>query len=139
LKGYLLDTNIFLRLLTEDDLQQTPAVKQLFTKIIERKIQAYATVAVVLELVWTLESYYELERSEITSKLTLLLNTPNLVLENEDVIEDAIESYEATKADFADCYNASFAKLHGEGTVLSYDRHFDKLAGVKRTEPGSLL
>ena len=37
-------------------------------------------------------------------------------------------SYRATKADFADCCNA---KLKGEGTVISYDRHFDKLTGIE--------
>ena len=135
MKGYLVDTNIFLRLLTEDDLLQTPAVKNLIANIIDRRVHAYVTIAVILEMVWTLESYYELKRNEVAEKLSLLLNTPNLVIENQDVIEEAVEQYKQTRVDFADCYNASFAKLKGDGTILSYDRHFDKLAGVKRKEP----
>src|SRR3989304_9980706 len=135
MKGYLVDTNIFLRLLTEDDLSQTPAVKNLIANIIDRRVHAYVTIAVILEMVWTLESYYELKRNEVAEKLSLLLNTPNLVIENQDVIEEAVEQYKQARVDFADCYNASFAKLKGDGTILSYDRHFDKLAGVKRKEP----
>ena len=135
MKGYLVDTNIFLRLLTEDDLSQTPAVKNLIANIIDRRVHAYVTIAVILEMVWTLESYYELKRNEVAEKLSLLLNTPNLVIENQDVIEEAVEQYKQTRVDFADCYNASFAKLRGDGSILSYDRHFDKLAGVKRKEP----
>jgi predicted nucleic-acid-binding protein len=135
MRGFLVDTNIFLRLLTEDDTRQTPAAKRFFTDVIGKKTRAYVTVAVILELVWTLESYYELARADVSDKLSLLLNTGNLTVENSEVVEKAIEHYESSNADFIDCYNAAFANLNGDGTMLSYDRHFDKLADVIRTEP----
>ena len=135
MRGFLVDTNVFLRLLTEDDAAQTPAAKNFIAKVIVRKAQAYVTVPVVLELVWTLESYYELPRNDVAIKLTLLLNTTNLMVERQDEIEEALEYYKNSKADFVDCYNAAFAKLNGDGRIISYDRHFDRLPGVKRSEP----
>ncbi|MDP1809133.1 MAG: PIN domain-containing protein [Actinomycetota bacterium] len=135
MRGYLVDTNVFLRLLTDDDAAQTPAAKNFIAKVIARKAQAYVTVPVVLELVWTLESYYELSRSDVALKLALLLNTTNLIVEKQDEIEQALEYYKNSKADFVDCYNAAFAKLNGDGNILSYDRHFDRLPGIKRSQP----
>lgn len=135
MKGYLVDTNVFLRLLTEDDTAQTPAAKNFISKVVARKAQGYVTVPIILELVWTLESYYELSRQDVAAKLSLLLNTTNLAIEKQDEIEEALEYYTNSKADFVDCYNAAFAKLSGDGTIISYDRHFDRLPGVKRSQP----
>lgn len=135
MKGFLVDTNIFLRLLTEDDATQTPPAKNFLARVVAGKTQAYVTVPVILELVWTLESYFKVARADLAKKLSLLVNTPNLGIENREVIEESVDYYKDSKADFVDCYNAAFAKLNSDGTVMSFDRHFDKLEGVKRTEP----
>ncbi len=135
MRGYLVDTNIVLRLLTEDDPVQTPAVKEFFVQLVSRKERGYLTTVVVLELVWTLESYFGLPRDEVAADLSLLINTPGLDIENNSAVEAALEYYSSTKADFADCYNAAYAAAHGNGTVLSCDHHFDRLDGVKRIEP----
>ena len=137
MRGCLVDTNIFLRLLTEDDPVQTPAVKEFLSQLVNRKEHGYITVAVVLELVWTLESYYKLKKDKVADKLSLLVNTPNLEIENRSIVEAALDYYASTKADYADCYNGAYAALHGDGTVLSYDRDFDKLDTVKRVEPST--
>ncbi len=136
MRGHFADTNIFLRLLTGDDPVQSAAAAEFIGRVIAGEAEAYATVAVVLELVWTLESYYGLGRGEVAEKITLLLNTRRLGVENRDLVEEALEHYKSSKADFVDCYNAAFAALTGDGTVLSYDRDFDKLTGVTRLEPG---
>lgn len=138
MKGYLVDTNVLLRLLTEDDAGQTPAAKLFFESVVAGKAKAYLTVATLLELVWTLESYFQVPRRQVAEKLDLVLNTPNLAVENQVLVERCVEYYRSSKADFADCYNASFAAIKGDGSVLSYDRHFDKLEGVRRVEPGAI-
>jgi len=134
-KGHLIDTNIFIRLLTEDDPEQAAASKDFIARVMAGKVNAYVTVAVVLEIVWTLSSYYKLSRDDISDKLTLLLNTKKLAVENRDVVEEAVEYYRSVPIDFADCYNAAYAKSIGDAVVLSYDKDFDKLKGIKRVEP----
>ncbi|MBE0447384.1 MAG: PIN domain-containing protein [Actinobacteria bacterium] len=135
MKGNLVDTNIFIRLLTEDDPDQAAASKDFISRVIAGKVHAYITVAVILEIVWTLSSYYKLSRDDISHKLTLLLNTKKLAIENRDIIEEAAEYYKTTPIDFADCYNAAYAKLIGDAIILSYDKDFDRIKDVRRVEP----
>ncbi|MDI6717158.1 MAG: PIN domain-containing protein [Actinomycetota bacterium] len=105
------------------------------SRVTSGKDRAFLTVAVILELIWTLDSYYELSRDDISDKLMLLLNTKKLVIENRDVVEEAVEYYKTARIDFANCYNAAFAKLRGDAIILSYDKDFDRIKDIKRVEP----
>lgn len=135
MKGYLIDTNIFLRILTNDDPAQAEKSKAFILQVISGEKHAYTTVAVLLELAWTLESYFGLKPEEVAEKLSLITATPKLQIENRRVVEEAIEIYKEKHIDFADCYNAAFAKIMSGSLVLSYDRDFDKVSGLKRKTP----
>lgn len=138
IKGYLLDTNIFLRLLLSDHSKQTPAIINFFEELVQKKRHGYVTVVTLLEIGWTLDSFYELSRDGVAQKLRLILNTPNLVVEDRVVVERMMQHFEQSNADLVDCYNGAFAEIKGSGDVLSYDRHFDKLTGVTRHTPNDL-
>ncbi|MFA5809720.1 MAG: PIN domain-containing protein [Thermoleophilia bacterium] len=136
-KKYFLDANIFLRFLTGDDRRKAEACRRLVQKAIDGELHLETHPLILAEVVWVLESYYRLQRGEIAAKLEMILNTPNLAVADAGAFARAVELYSESKIDFADCFAAAMAEQEG-GTLLSYDRDFDKLDGVRRLEPGDI-
>ena len=133
---HFVDTNVFLRYLTNDDPRKADRIERLLKRAIEGNISLLTNLMVVAELVWTLESYYGLSRSQISENLTLILNTPNLEIPERQRILKALMLYAEKNIDFADAYNAHFAKDQGVSSIFTYDkRHFDRIEWMKRAEP----
>ena len=55
-----LDTNVLVRFLVKDDEQQAELVRVLFMEAEQRKEPLLVPLLVVLELIWVLESVYEI-------------------------------------------------------------------------------
>lgn len=133
---FFVDTNVFIRYLTNDDPKKADRVERLLKLTIEGKASLITNLMVIAELVWTLESYYGLSRSDIGEKLSLILNTPNLEVPESQRIMKAVSLYVEENIDFIDAYNAIFVKEHGISNILTYDKkHFDRLSWLKRAEP----
>jgi predicted nucleic-acid-binding protein len=133
---FFVDTNVFIRYLTNDDPKKADRVERLIKLTIEGKASLITNLMVIAELVWTLESYYGLSRSDIGEKLSLILNTPNLEVSENQRIMKALSLYVEENIDFIDAYNAIFVKEHGISSILTYDKkHFDRLSWLKRAEP----
>jgi predicted nucleic acid-binding protein len=133
---FFVDTNIFIRYLTNDEPEKADRVERLLQRTIEGKAALITNLLVIAELVWTLESYYGLPASEVGEKLTLILNTPNLEVPERQRILKALALYVEKNIDFVDAYNSFFAKDHGITDVLTYNKkHFKRVEWLKRVEP----
>lgn len=130
-----LDTNIILRYLTWDEPKKAKKCEALFKKAIEGKEVLYTTTLVIAEVIWTLEKAYKLPKSEIVTHVQRILNTPNINLEEKDILLATIGLYELKKIDFIDAYNAISMETKGIGSLYSYDTHFDLIPPLKRLEP----
>ena len=130
------DTNIFLRFLTNDDPGKASACEELFKKARRRKESLFTTELVIAETVWVLESYYELGKDEVRYTIEKILNTRNLHCPNKEVILHALAAYAEKNLDYIDAYNAFFIKMAGITELYSYDRHYDRFTGLTRIEPG---
>jgi len=129
------DTNIFLRFLTNDDPVRADACEELFTRAVTGKEKLFTSELVIAEIVWVLESYYELDKNEIRVKIEKILNTKNLYCPNKEVILHALAAYDEKNIDYIDAYNAFLIKLAGITELYSYDKHYDRLPWLKRLEP----
>jgi predicted nucleic-acid-binding protein len=132
---YFVDTNVFLRFLTNDDPAMARRAEALFEKAIAGKLSLETSLLVIAEMVWTLESFYELTKSDVAAKVSILLNTPNLRVERADDLLEALDLYATKNIDFVDaCHGVS---LRGSGrTVLSYDKkHFGRMEWLTVEEP----
>lgn len=129
------DSNIFLRFLVDDDKLKADACQRLFQKALEGVETLFTTDMVIAEIVWVLESYYELDKFDVRNKVEKILNTPNLDCPQKEIIINALAVYEERNIDFIDAYNAYFLKSLGVNELYSYDRHFDRIKGIKRLEP----
>lgn len=137
---FLIDTNVFLRFLIPST---SPAGAQkectdLFSAIEEGEIEAMTISTVYAELVWTLQSFYKLEKSSIAEDLETFI-AHGIVTNDAIEISQAVELYKRTNKKFIDCLIASHRDLQSEiASVVSYDHDFDAL-GVKRLEPKDVI
>ncbi len=129
------DTNIFIRYLTDDIPDKADRCEKIFQKAVDGEESLYTTDMVIAEIVWVLESYYELPGAEVQEKVEKILNTPNLTCPNKDMILTALVLYVKKNIDFIDAYNAVILRKEGTREVYSYDKHYDRISWLIRKEP----
>ncbi|KPJ55635.1 MAG: hypothetical protein AMJ42_06505 [Deltaproteobacteria bacterium DG_8] len=129
------DTNVFIRFLTNDVPQKAYACEKIFKRAIEKKESLFTTELVIAEIIWVLESFYKLKKEEIRNKLEKILNTPNLMCPNKNLILIALTLYTKKDIDFIDAYNALILKEEGISEVYSYDKDYNSINWLTRLEP----
>ena len=92
---------------------------------------------VIAEVVWVLTSFYKKSREEIKDFIETIGNTESLKIVTKHDIVKAISLYENSKVKFTDCMIAGY--LGENDVIVSEDRDFDKLDGVKREDVSSQL
>jgi predicted nucleic-acid-binding protein len=68
-----------------------------------------------------LRRVFKLNRRAIAGVVAKLLNSQDMVIEQEEIVRQALHLYAATKADFADCVIAVSARSVGCTTVATLD------------------
>lgn len=91
-----LDTNVVVRLLVDDDPEQTRRARKLIEK---GPVLVVATV--LLETEWVLRGAYSVNRKRIVQSLRSLLGLPELTVGSADAVAQALEWFERG-LDFAD-------------------------------------
>jgi len=89
---------------------------------------------IVAELIYTLESFYDMERMEVATKLLSFLQSRGIEAVESVRIVDALQRCRDRNAHFADAYLAASA-VELENPIASFDRDFDKFKDVQRIEP----
>lgn len=136
MKTSFLDTNIFIRYLTNDDPVKADRVDKLLAKAAEGGMRLVTTEMVLAEVVWVLESYYRLKRGAIGPMIKAILATPGLETINAPLVEKAIELYIERNIDFIDGYIAAVMERRNISEIFSYDKkHLARIKAVVRKEP----
>ncbi|MDH5769093.1 MAG: PIN domain-containing protein, partial [Nitrospirota bacterium] len=65
LRRVVIDTNLLVRYLTGDDPRKAKAVDNLLSKAEKGELKIFIPSIVIAELVWVLESFYQMHSSEI--------------------------------------------------------------------------
>ena len=121
----VIDTNLLVRYLTEDDPEKAKAVERLLKRAGRGEIRILLPSVVIAELVWVLESYYEMEASEISELVGAILNTPEVEVQDKNMLREALKAYEKKKIDFVDAWILEFARDKKIKTIYTFDkRHF---------------
>jgi uncharacterized protein len=136
MKGYFVDTNLFIRYLTNDDPAKADRVEQLLKDAAAGKVRLVTAEMVMAEVVWVLESAYGLKAAEIAPLVRAILATPGLEVINGALVEQALVHYEAKSIDFIDGYIVAVMEKNGLNGLFSFDRkHISRLPGIERKEP----
>jgi len=130
-----IDTNVFIRFLTNDIPEKADACEHIFREAAKTQESLFTKEMVIAEIIWVLESYYELPKKEVQEMVEKILITPFLMCPQKDIILNALTLYGNKNIDYIDAYNASILKEQGIKEVYSYDRHFDRIEWVRRIEP----
>jgi uncharacterized protein len=131
------DTNLFLRYLTNDIPEQADQVEVLLQRAADKKVILVTTTLVIAEIVWTLASFYKLSREEIRDRVLAILNTPGLEVAESDLLLEAATNYTAKNVDFIDAYNAAWMARQKLNIAYTFDRkHFSRFENIKVKSPG---
>jgi predicted nucleic-acid-binding protein len=130
------DTNLFLRYLTNDIPAQADLVESLLQRAAKGKVNLVTTGMVIAEIVWTLESYYELDKKEIQAMVLGILNTDGLDVIDSDLVLQAIVPYADKNVDFIDAFNAAWMVKNDVDKVYTFDqKHFNRFEGITAELP----
>lgn len=116
-----LDTNVLVRYIMQDDVQQAKLASELIEAFTVDE-PGFIPLVAVIELVWVLSSSVELVRSQVVRALEVLLQTKEIQVENAEVVWRAVRLYRASTADFADCLIERSAAAAGCARTMSFDR-----------------
>jgi uncharacterized protein len=131
-------TNVFLRFLTNDVPEQTAAVSSLLTAAAAGDLRLTTNAMVIAEIVWTLESFYRLQRADVAAKVTAILNTLGLQVAEASLLLEAVADYVDFNVDFIAAYNGAWVRKQGLTDVITFDRrHLSRLHGIQVSVPGS--
>jgi uncharacterized protein len=125
------DTNLFLRYLTNDLPEQATAFERLLLRAAKGEASLVTNSLVIAEMVWTLASFYKLTKEDIQAKVVAILNTAGLEVIEQGLVLQAINGYVEKNVDFIDAYNAAWMTEHGIEVACSADtRHFKRFEGI---------
>jgi len=122
------DTNVLVRILTNDDADQSRRA----TAFVRTQDRVYLLKTVLLEVEWVLRSSYGFDRESIISGFRDLMRAPNLEVEDGAAVIRALQWFEQGM-DFADAL--LLASAVGDLEFATFDRSLVATAeklGIKR-------
>jgi uncharacterized protein len=125
------DTNLFLRYITNDIPAQADSVELLLERAGAGEVALVTNSLVISEIVWTLESFYRLPRPAVREQVLAILNTPGLDVVDSDLVLQAINWHVEKNISYGDAYNAAWLTALGIHSVYTFDRkHFARIEGI---------
>jgi predicted nucleic acid-binding protein len=126
-----IDTNILVRHLTGDP----PSQARRATDFLAEADELLLTDVVAAEIVYVLESFYEVERPRVAELMRAIVGFPSMIVLDAALLLRALEIYEVDRLDFAEAYLVASAEASGVGVVASFDGSIDGVPTVRRIEP----
>ena len=133
--GPLIDTNVFVRHLTQDHADYSPKASAFLARIERGELSANAAEIGIFEAVFTLERAYRASKASIREGLLPLIDMPALLLSGKQRLRRAFELYVDRNMSFGDAYHVALMEQLGIEEIASFDRDFDRVPGVRRVEP----
>jgi predicted nucleic acid-binding protein len=127
------DSNVLVRHLTGDPPDQARRA----TKFLRSGETLILVDLVVAEVVYVLESVYEVERVRVAELVRAVVGFPSVVVADEGLLLRTLEIYEQHRMHFAESYLAASAELSGVGVIASFDRDIDRVPFIRRLEPSA--
>ncbi len=98
------DANVFLRFILNDNKEMAD-----YAEILLNNHEAFLLHEVIAEMVYVLNSVYNIKRKDISNELTKLLAYTET--DDKAVIIQALKDYSQTKLDFVDCILLSYSMV----------------------------
>ncbi|MEM7218209.1 MAG: type II toxin-antitoxin system VapC family toxin [Pseudomonadota bacterium] len=117
-----IDTNVLVRFLTQDDPQQSELARRFFTQELSAKAPGFIGLIVLAETVWVLQRADKVSAAEILELVADLLQSPDIVIEERDVVSRALATARRESCGLTDALVAASAAASGCQKIVSFDR-----------------
>ena len=125
-----LDTNVLVRYLVADDKKQFQAAKTLIESA-DDEAPLFLSLSVLIELEWVLRLLYAFDKTTLITTFNQLLDTCELVFQDEDIVEVAMSLYTDNNVDFADCLHIATAHVYDYAPMITFDRKAARVIGAE--------
>ena len=121
----ILDTNIILRYLLRDNIEQANVAKE--------AIESGATTLseVIMEVIYVLHKHYMVPKTEICKSLLAL--SKGVHVAEQEVILYALKVFESHNLDYVDCLLVAKAVLRGED-IITFDKKIKKTIAILKSQ-----
>jgi len=123
------DTNVLVRLLVEDDPQQSAAALRCWTQALNSG-GVFLPKLVLVEAIWVVGRAYHFDSQSIANAVNALLKTHGLVVEDKADVTAALNAYTTGTADFSDYLILESARSATALPVHTFDKRFARHADV---------
>ena len=134
----VLDTNVLIRLITQDHDDHSRRAYELFERIEQRNQAIFLPEGILVEVVQVLSSkrLYNRERSTIRDRLEPIIRMSQIEMDNKRTILRALNLYaEVTRLSFPDALCVMHAQRFEDRAVISFDRGFRNLSEAAWMQP----
>jgi predicted nucleic acid-binding protein len=131
---HLVDTNVLVRFFTGQPPDMAAKAKKLIAEADAGEVVLEVLPIIVAETLYTLESFYEMERKSVAASLRTFLQSRGIKAHERERVLDALQRHQGTNVHFADAYLAGSGAELGL-SVSSFDRDLDKFDDITRVEP----
>jgi len=116
------DTNVVVRLLVEDDADQTSRAVALVQRCLSRGESIFVSDVVLVEAAWVLRSVYRFDRARIVEALFALLTSREIEVRSRDLASRALDAYAAGRGDLADYLVRERGRDANAAPLYTFDR-----------------
>jgi predicted nucleic-acid-binding protein len=124
-----IDTNVLVRFLVRDNQNQFEKARKLLKREVSNGRRVFINQLVLLETEWVLRTRYGLAKTQMLETISGLLDAPDIQLEDEPAVEEALFIWRDANADFADCLIGARNRRFGCRATVSFDTKASKLQG----------
>lgn len=126
MKTFIADTNIFLRYILKDNINQYQKAQNYFNQAKKEEIRLIVLPEIIIEVEYGLKKIYKIPRDKIRSILLSLVKAPYLEVRDRDIVLASVDLYKKTTVDLVDLIIYCTSQKENIG-ILSFDKDFQKL------------
>jgi predicted nucleic-acid-binding protein len=115
-----LDTNILLRLVLRDDPEQNDKIDALL-ETLPHIGPGYINCVSIMEFAWFLQSRIKAQKQDVMRAISDLLESEDIKVEDEQLVEEALDLMNKTSAEFADIFIALRNRNAGCSSTATLD------------------
>ena len=125
-----IDSNVFVRYLTQDDPVQYPKAKALLEGLTSAT-PGYLSLVVVAETAWVLERTYKFPDGAIALAMLTTISALDLVIQDDEAVVLALHAARDGRGSFADALIGVLAAGAGCSRTVTFDKRASRLPGFE--------
>jgi predicted nucleic-acid-binding protein len=129
-----LDTNVLIRSLLADQGDESAQARRLLARRCSPADPAFLNHVVLCELAWVMARTYRYSREQILEALETILATPAFLVPDRPLVEEAVQVFRATRADFADALIGVLNRRAGCAATYTFDQRAAETADFSVVE-----